>query len=366
MRNFKQLLSGLIIFVFVGCSNSNQYYEETVKADELILNVLNANHLPGISVTILKEGNMVYSKGFGYADIEEKRKISPSNTRFRIGSFSKTLATSALMKLVEDNKINLDSSIYFYVPDYPKKRWDFTPRQIAGHLSGMRHYRGDEMMINKNFLNVEDALSIFKTDSLLHEPETKYKYSTHSWTLLSLIIENASGESFLDFMQANVFDLLDMKKTHPEKIDLTGVEKVSYYYLDSTKTAVLAPEVNNSWKWAGGGFISTTEDVAKFLWKHSSYDYLTEKSISEMTTPQKTKDGKTTNYGLGWRTRYDKNKNVLIGHTGGSIGGTTYAFMAPHSNTIVVMTTNLSSASVSQFEKTSFGSLSNDLFELFE
>ena len=213
-------------------------------------------------------------------------------------------------------------------------------------------------MINKNFSNVEDALSIFKTDSLLHEPETKYKYSTHSWTLLSLIIENASGESFLDFMQDYVFDPLEMKKTHPEKIDLMGVEKVRYYYLDSTKTAVLAPEVNNSWKWAGGGFISTTEDVAKFLWKHSSYNYLTEKSIKEMTTPQKTKDGKTTNYGLGWRTRYDKNNNVLIGHTGGSVGGTTYAFMAPHSNTIVVMTTNLSSAS--------FGSLANDLFEIFE
>ncbi len=358
MRNFLQPLLVLIFFVFVGCSTSNQYYEETAKADELILKTLEENYLPGISVTILKQGNNIYSKGFGYADIEEKRKILPSNTRFRIGSFSKTLATSALMKLVEENKINLDSSIYFYVPDYPKKRWDFTPRQIAGHLSGMRHYRADEMMINKNFSTVEDALSIFKSDSLLHEPETKFKYSTHSWTLLSLIIENASGESFLDFMQANVFDLLDMKKTHAEKIDLIGVEKVSYYYLDLTKTAVLAPEVNNSWKWAGGGFISTTEDVAKFLWKHSSYDYLTKKSITEMTTPQKTKEGKTTNYGLGWRTRYDKNKNVLIGHTGGSVGGTTYAFMAPHSNTIVVMTTNLSSAS--------FGSLANDLFELFE
>ncbi len=365
LNNLKQLLSGLIIFLFVGCSTSDQYSKEVIKADQLISNVLNANHLPGISVTILKDGNMVYSKGFGYADIEKKTKIIPSKTRFRIGSFSKTLASSALMKLVEENKINLDSSIYFYVPDYPKKRWDFTPRQIAGHLSGMRHYRGDEMMINKNFSNVEDALSIFKTDSLLHEPETKYKYSTHSWTLLSLIIENASGESFLDFMQANVFDPLDMKKTHAEKVDLMGVEKVKYYYLDSTKTAVLAPEVNNSWKWAGGGFISTTEDVAKFLWKHSSYDYLTEKSILEITTPQKTKDGKTTNYGLGWRTRYDKNNNVLIGHTGGSVGGTTYAFMAPHSKTIIVMTTNLSSTC--HYPPCSrFGSLANDLFEIFE
>ena len=358
MRNFIQLLSGLIFFVFIECSTSDQYSKEVIKADQLISNVLNANHLPGISVTILKDGNMVYSKGFGYADIEKKTKIIPSKTRFRIGSFSKTLATSALMKLVEENKINLDSSIYFYVPDYPKKRWDFTPRQIAGHLSGMRHYKGDEMMINKNFLNVEDALSIFKTDSLLHEPDTKFSYSTHAWTLLSAVIENASGEPFLDYMQANVFDLLDMNNTHAEEKDLIGVEKVSYYYLDSTKTANLAPEVNNSWKWAGGGFISTTEDVAKFLWGHSNYDYLTENSLTEMITPQKTKDGKSTNYGLGWGTRHDNNNNPLVGHTGGSVGGTTYAFRAPNSSAIVVMTTNLSSAS--------FGDLANDLFELFE
>ena len=107
MKNLKQLLSGLIIFLFFGCSTSDQYSEEIIKADELILNTLEKNYLPGISVTILKQGNNIYSKGFGYADIEEKRKISPSKTRFRIGSFSKTLATSALMKLVEENKINL-------------------------------------------------------------------------------------------------------------------------------------------------------------------------------------------------------------------------------------------------------------------
>ncbi|MBN08877.1 MAG: hypothetical protein CMC79_00680 [Flavobacteriaceae bacterium] len=358
LRNFFQYFMGLIFLAFIRCLSPEQYSEEVTKADQMISNILNANHLPGISVTILKDGNKIYSKGFGYADIDEKRKILPSKTRFRIGSFSKTLAASALMKLVEEAKVDLDSSIYFYVPEYPKKRWDFTPRQIAGHLSGIRHYKEDEMMINKNFSNVNEGLSVFKIDSLLHEPNTKYTYSTHAWTLLSVVIENASGDPFLDYMQAHVFDLLEMKNTHAEQKNLIGIEKVSYYLLDSTKTAIIAPEVNNSWKWAGGGFISTTEDVAKFLWAHSNYDYLTEKSITEMITPQKTMDGLSTSYGIGWRTRYDKNNNPLIGHTGGSVGGTTYAFMALHSNTIVVMTTNLSSAS--------FGNLANDLFELFE
>ena len=357
MKKKFQFIFGLIFLVFIGCSSNEQYFEEKIKVDQFISNTLKTNNLPGISVTILKDGNNIYSKGFGYADIDKKTKISPSNTRFRIGSFSKTMAASALMKLVEEGKIDLDASIYDYVPDYPRKRWEFTSRQIAGHLSGIRSYKDGEMMINKNFSNVKESLNIFKMDSLLHKPDTKYHYSTHAWSLLSVIIENKSDEPFLDYMQANVFDILKMNNTHAEKKDLIDIEKVTYYVIDSTETMVVGPEVDNSWKWAGGGFISTTEDVAKFLLAHSDFKYLTKKSLTEMTTPQKNIYGESTSYGIGWRTRYDKNNNILLGHTGGSVGGTTFAFMAPHSNTIIVITTNLSGAS--------FGDLPNNLFELF-
>lgn len=357
MRNFLQYFYSLIFVALIGCSSADQYSKEIIKVDKLVSNTLETNNLPGLSLTIVKDGNKIYSKGFGYADIDKQIQVLPSKTKFRIGSFSKTLAASALMKLVEEGKIDLDASIYNYVPDYPKKKWDFTSRQIAGHLSGIRSYNEGEMMINENFSNVKDALNVFKMDSLLHKPDTKYHYSTHAWTLLSLIIENTSGQSFLNYMQTDVFDKLNMNNTHAEKISLTDIEKVNYYMLDSTKQIIVAPEVDNSWKWAGGGFISTTEDVAKFLLAHSHNGYLTQESLTEMISPQKNIDGEITNYGIGWRTRYDKNNNTLIGHTGGSIGGTTYAFMAPHSNTIIVMTTNLSNAS--------FGNLPDDLFELF-
>lgn len=357
MRNFLQFFYSLIFAAIIGCSSADQYSKKIIKVDKLVSNTLETNNLPGLSLTIVKDGNKIYSKGFGYADIDKQIQVLPSKTKFRIGSFSKTLAASALMKLVEEGKIDLDASVYNYVPDYPKKKWDFTSRQIAGHLSGIRSYKEGEMMINENFSNVKDALDVFKMDSLLHKPDTKYHYSTHAWTLLSLIIENTSGQSFLNYMQTYVFDKLNMNNTHAEKISLTGIEKVNYYMLDSTKQIIVAPEVDNSWKWAGGGFISTTEDVAKFLLAHSHNRYLTQESLTEMISSQKNIDGEITNYGIGWRTRYDKNNNALIGHTGGSIGGTTYAFMAPHSNTIIVMTTNLSNAS--------FGNLPDNLFELF-
>ncbi|MEL0011315.1 MAG: serine hydrolase domain-containing protein, partial [Bacteroidota bacterium] len=147
------------------------------QADELVQGTLEEHHLPGISVTVLQAGEQIYSKGFGYADIAEERAINPSETRFRIGSFSKTLAASAMMRLVEAEKVHLDSSIYHYVPNYPKKKWDFTPRLVGGHLSGIRHYNGQEMLIDTYYTNVSDALSIFSADTLLHEPGFKYHYS---------------------------------------------------------------------------------------------------------------------------------------------------------------------------------------------
>ena len=345
-----------IILIAFGCTIENTDPNEK-KVNSLIVEIIDSNNLPGLSVSVMKNGEIVYSKGFGYADIESKTKIIPSSTKFRIGSFSKTLTASALMKLVEKNKLNLDESIHTYVPEFPDKNWDFNLRQMGGHLSGIRHYIGNEFYINKNYKNVIDALDIFKDDSLLHEPGTKYYYSTHTWTLVSAAIEKASETPFLEYMYKNVFEPLGMKNTYAETIDLNIKDKVTYYKKNDSGDINIEPEVNNSWKWAGGGFISTTEDIVNFLHSHSKSGYLTDESLNILMSPQTTASAGTTNYGIGWRKRYGNNNEVLYGHTGGSVGGTTYAFIAIDYNVIVVITSNLSDAS--------FGNLPNDIFEIY-
>ena len=115
--------------------------------------------------------------------------------------------------------------------------------------------------------------------------------------------------------------------------------------------------MNNSWKWAGGGYISTTEDVLKFLNQHLNDDYLSENSLKALMTSQTTDDGKKTGYGIGWRIRNGRNGDMLYGHTGGSIGGTTYAFMNKNKKTIVVITSNIGSAN--------FGQLPLDIFDIY-
>ena len=85
---------------------------------------------------------------------------------------------------------------------------NITLKQISGHLSGIRHYNKDDgMKINKNYKNNLDALEIFIDDSLLFEPGQKYSYSTHAWTLLSLAMENAYGDNFINLMNEEIFHL---------------------------------------------------------------------------------------------------------------------------------------------------------------
>jgi len=360
-KNYLPFFMKKYMFIFItliafGCTIENIDPNEK-KVNSLIAKIIDSNNLPGLSVSVMKNDEIVYSKGFGYADIENKTQIIPSSTKFRIGSFSKTLTASALMKLVEKNKLNLDESIHTYIPEFPKKNWNFNLRQMGGHLSGIRHYKGNEFYINKNYENVIDALDIFKDDPLLHEPGTKYYYSTHAWTLISAAIEKASETPFLEYMYKNVFEPLGMINTYAETIDLNIKDKVTYYKKDNSGNIKIEREVNNSWKWAGGGFISTTEDIANFLHNHSKSGYLTDESLNILMSPQTTTSAGTTNYGIGWRKRYGNNNEVLYGHTGGSVGGTTYAFIAMDYNVIVVITSNLSDAS--------FGDLPNDIFEIY-
>jgi len=346
-----------ILFLFLfGCSvevnDSN-----SGKTDRLINDFLNIKNLPGLSVSVMKEGEIVYSKGFGYADVDSKTLINPSKTKFRIGSFSKTLTASALMILVEKEQIDLDKSIYSYTPEFPQKKWDFNLRMMTGHLSGIRHYKNDEMNITKNYDNIFDALEVFQDDPLMHKPGTKYLYSTHAWTLISLAIERAANIPFTQFMDSDVFSKLGMANTFAEVKGLDIDNKVTYYRKNSTGGYDVAKDVNNSWKWAGGGYISTTEDVLKFLNQHLNDDYLSENSLKALMTSQTTDDGKKTGYGIGWRIRSGRNGDMLYGHTGGSIGGTTYAFMNKNKKTIVVITSNIGSAN--------FGQLPLDIFDIY-
>ncbi len=344
--------------VIISCSDV-ELSEKEKEADNLINTFIKKNKIPGLSVTLLnKEGYIEYSKGFGYADIEKKISVNPKNSLFRIGSLSKTLAGTALMKMYEAKKIEIDSSVGFYIKDLPFDKNKITLRQIAGHLSGIRHYGdGDDMKLNLNYENTSDALKIFINDSLLFDPGTKYSYSTHAWTLLSLAMEKAYGGNFIELMKNEILNPLLLDKTFAEEIDLKLKDKVSFYEKNDSGDIILCPDVNNSWKWAGGGYVSTTEDMSKFVWKVLYSDFLLPETVKEMTKSQKLPDNKKTNYGIGWRIRYDDNNGRYLGHGGSSIGGKTFVFSSKDKSVISIMANK---------SKASFGKLPYQLINILK
>ena len=162
------------------------------------------------------------------------------------------------------------------------------------------------------------------------------------------MIEEASGEAFLGYMQKNVFEPLAMNNTLPEYMDVIIPNRGRYYYKEDDKV-LNAPFVDNSYKWAGGGFLSTAEDLVKFAKAHMQAGYLTQASLTELTTSQKLQDGSETGYGLGWVTNTDKQGHHWIGHSGGAVGGTSKMVIYPEDEIIVVVLTNISGARFGEF-----------------
>ena len=128
---------------------------------------------PGLDVAVAVNGKIVWSQGFGYADLAAKTPIT-SRTRFRIGSVSKPLTAAGLALLVERGRIDLDAPVQQYLPDFPQKEAPITIRLLAGHLSGLRNYQGNEAFSNKPYPDLRSALKIFENDPLLSPPGTKF------------------------------------------------------------------------------------------------------------------------------------------------------------------------------------------------
>jgi serine beta-lactamase-like protein LACTB len=305
-----------------------------------------ATKVPGLSVAVAMDGKIVWSEGFGYADLEAKKAVLPA-TRFRIGSVSKPLTAAGLVLLVQRGQLDLDAPVQNYVPDFPvKPEGVVTTRLAAGHLAGIRHYRGNETHLNRPFATIPEGLKVFENDPLLSPPGAKYNYSTYSWSLVSAVMESAAHRDFLEYMEAEVFKPLGMGRTRPDRAGAADPDRTRFYKKDADGKFIEAEPINSSYKWAGGGFLSTAEDLVRFGSALLREGYLNEESRRLLFTSQKTSDGKPTGYGIGWFVRKDKEGRPFYYHTGGQQGSTALIFLQPHNHLAVALVCNLSEADV--------------------
>jgi serine beta-lactamase-like protein LACTB, mitochondrial len=295
---------------------------------------------PGAQIAVSRGGRLVWSRSFGCANVELDVPVD-SQTRFRIGSVSKPLTAAAIGALVQDGKLDLDVPVQTYVPDFPKKAWPITTRQLAGHVAGIRHYEGEEFAIREHYDTVRAGLAIFEKDALLFEPGTKFSYSSYGWNLIAAVIESASGEPFLAFMQKRVFTPAGMAHTSPDEV-APIIPGRSRFYTRDEKTGRVenAPYVDNSYKWAGGGFLSTAEDLVTFANSLLEGRLLRPETVTLLWTSMKTSDGKETDYGIGWSVDRDHKGRRRVRHSGGAMGGTANLVIYPEERLVVALLVN--------------------------
>ena len=318
------------------------YAATVARAHALVCDKL-AGRIAGLQVAVGVDGKLVWSEGFGYADLARKAPVT-AETQFRIGSVSKPLTATAVALLYEQGKLDLDTPVQRYVPSFPDKGYPITTRQLAGHLAGIRHYRDDEFLLNRHFNTVLDGLTIFQGDSLLFPPGTKFFYSTYGWNLISAVVQGAAGQDFLSYMGRNVFRPLGMTHTAADRADSLIPNRTRFYERGADGGFVLAPPVDNSYKWAGGGFVSTAEDLVKFGSAMLKPGFLKAETLELLFTSQKTTAGEPTGYGIGWFVGTDSLGHRWVFHGGGSVGGTTAFGVDRDSRIVIAITSNLTNA----------------------
>jgi len=309
------------------------------KARALIDREMTRTLAPAVSVAVSRGGRLVWSEAIGCADVELQVPVS-TTTRLRIGSVSKPLTAAGLGLLVEEGKIDLDAPIQRYVPDFPKKAWPITTRQLAGHLAGIRHYENGEFEIRDHYATVRAGLAVFEKDALLFEPGTAFSYSSYGWNLISAAMEAASGEPFLTFMQRRVFEPAGLTHTSADDPAAIVPGRGRFYTRDAAGAIVNAGFVDNSYKWAGGGFLSTAEDLVAFANALLEGRLLKPETVQLLWTSQKTADGRETEYGIGWGVRRDAKGRRRISHSGGAQGGTACLVIYPAERLVAAMIVN--------------------------
>lgn len=281
----------------------------------------------GVSIGFSKDG-FVWTKGFGYADLENKTPAK-ADSSYRMASVTKAFTAAGVLKLVEEGKVDLDAEVQEYVPYFPKKAHPVTVRQLLGHLGGISHYR--------NYLvegrirepkSTRESIAIFEDFDLVAEPGSRYNYSSYGFNLLGAVIEGASGKSYGEFMTEQVWKPLGMDATRmDDPLDIIPNRVRGYQSLGGRLKN--SEYVDVSSRFAGGGTRSTVADMLAFADGLRQEKLLKPETVNEMWTAQTTTGGRDIGYGYGWGTN-TANGRFVVGHGGAQQETRTYVLTVPH------------------------------------
>jgi CubicO group peptidase (beta-lactamase class C family) len=320
----------------------------TDKVDDVISAEMAKQHIPGLALSVIRDGAVIKAQGYGLANVELDVPVKPE-TIFQTGSVGKQFTATAVMMIVEEGKVSLDDPISKYLPGTPASWSAIRVRHLLSHTSGVPDYETDSLKKGKEaFIDLrkdyteDELLRKFETLPLEFAPGEKHSYSNTGYVLLGILIHKVTGKFYGDFLQERIFRPLGMSATRIiSEADIIPNRSSGYRLVkgELKNQEWVSPSLNTT---ADGALYTNVLDMAK--WDAALYTekLLKRASLDQMWTPTRLNSGKTADYGFGWRVR-TLNGHDIVEHGGAWQGFTTHIARYVDDKLTIVILTNLDS-----------------------
>jgi CubicO group peptidase (beta-lactamase class C family) len=305
--------------------------------DDFVKTELEKRRIPGLSIAVMKNGEIVKAQGYGYANLEHLVPAKPE-TIYQSGSVGKQFTATAVMMLVEEGKIGLDDPITKYFPEGPESWKAVKVRHLLSHTGGISNKLYDQMNMRED-ITEDEILKKIAAMPLDFTPGEKWNYSNPGYVLLGILIHRVSGKFYGDFLKERIFTPLGMDTARIINESDIIPNRAAGYILEKDQLKNqkwVAPMVNTT---ADGSLYFTVLDLAK--WDAALYTdkLLKSSTLDQMWTRTKLNGGTVENYGFGWGVDQIKNHR-LIAHGGSWQGFTTYIARYVDDKLSIVVLTN--------------------------
>ena len=305
----------------------------TSSAVDAYLSGLAASNQFSGAVLVAKRGTVVLAKGYGLANVATNTPNTPE-TRFRLASVTKQFTSMAVMQLVAQGKLKLDSSVCAYVPQCPGGWQPITLKHLLTHTSGLPNFTdlGSYEATMAQPTTPEALVARFRDLPLNSEPGSVYHYGNSGYVLLGYIVERVSGQSYAEYLRDHVFGPLGMANSG---YDVGDTHLAQGYAAPGVPCSVL----NATTLFSAGGLYSTVRDM--YRWDQALYGskLLPDDLRSQIFTPQ------VGNYGFGWLI-LQHNGQRTVEHPGLMSGAATHIARLPDAGITVIVLSNLETANV--------------------
>ena len=302
--------------------------------------------LPGIVVGVVADQELVWVKGFGFADTQAKKPMTPA-TKFRMASHSKLFTATAIMQLREQGKLRLDDPVSKYLPWFQVKPagdddGPITIEQLLGHASGLPREAGAHWT-TLEFPTEEEVRKLITDRQAAFAPQVRWKYSNLAYTIAGMVVEQVSGMRWADYVQRNIFQPLEMNASSVDK-NVEGLA-VGYNRRMPDGSREVLPFTDARGMASATGITSTVEDMAKFVsaqfrkGKMGGRQILSTGSLREMHRVRSLDNNWTSGTGIGFGVNRVGNK-TYVGHGGGYPGYTTQTTIQLDDKVGVIVLTN--------------------------